>query len=289
MSFDDNDPLATQLADNGYHPVQVASEFDSGGQVRRTFEVQGFRPILDSAGNMRDWVQARNLSTVTLTYRCGYFEEFTKIARKFADAITKRLVPTGGAAPLVKRTPGSLQIVFRDESRRWASLATADTLTPRLWPDGLAARDERSRCSPSLDLWAGNPDIDLAGGPDVWIGDRSPFTVPRSELSEWDGETTSIALAELVNEWAERGDLRICGRYVEPAPTSNVTYRERLDNPRNLDPMDPIRRIPGAIAKLFARRREAGLEGLDADQEQARLDGLRQSRTPGRFMPWLDN
>jgi hypothetical protein len=279
MNIHDPDPIATRLEANGYQPFLISSEVSSdSGSIRREFAVQGFRPILDTDGAMRDWVQAANLSTVTLTYSDATMDKFSKIAGRFADAIIEILAPTGA---LVRRTPTELQITFRDDSRLWARLDATEHPYGQLFEHGLRARDAKSRYEPSLQLVASNPDLPISADDPSW-GNRSPLNTPRAELPEWDGPAVSAALERLVDDWARRGDLKVCERYLEPARPSNdepAYLGPSIDvDPSDWDPASPARKTPGLADRVRALREKlmgSPSKLIDNDQLRARLEEQR--------------
>jgi len=222
------DPIASKLLENGFHPSQTSAEFGTLGTTRRTWAVQGFRPILDANGNMRDWVRARNVAIVILDHGAGpgsAGKAFSPVALEFADAIEKLLASTR-TLPLVRRTPGSLQLVYREEQRVWSSLATPMPGSRVLFRDGLRARDAGPY--DMLRLLADNPDLPVAADDASWVGGRSPLSVPRSSLPEWDGAAVSAALERLVGRWAARGDIEVCKPYQPPAQDTSLIYGGHL-------------------------------------------------------------
>ncbi len=276
-----HDLYADQLNANGYQ-ITLSSVDISTSSVERIHDVQAMRPHRDPVPGAVDFTDPANLAVVTFTYASwAYPDEFSDDAARFADALVRQFPTRTGA--LIRRTARAVTLVWSlgEGLHEPALYDTSVTSVRPLWPHGLTAQD----CSSVLTLSAGCPDISM-GESHEWIAGRSPLTVARDALPVWDTDAVSTALMALV----EVSDLEPCGRYLEPAPVSaGPATRENLTHPKDRDPFDPIRFIPGAIAKLFARRRELGVEGLDDDQLHAKLTAQREAaRGPGAYMPWLD-
>jgi hypothetical protein len=278
-----NDRNLDQLNAMGYQSIIASESFDDGGHITREYDLQAMRPLRTPNGMADEFTPPQNLVVLTFEYTSEHWpERFSRVAGKFADALVKLL--TTSAGPLVRRTQRSLQFVYRLE----------DVVVPRLddpsvsyaselYPGGLMAKDANA----VLVLCVGCPRIPVDNETE-WLHSRSPLTVARASLLEFDAEATSIALVGLVERFA--ADLEPCGRYLEPARVSDgPAARENLTHPKDRDPFDPIRFIPGAIQKLFARRRELGVDGLSDDELHAKLAAQREAaRGPGQYMPWLE-
>jgi len=289
MSLNDHDPIATRLIEHGYDPVATSSEFSSDGSIRREWAAQAFGPIRIPNGS-DDYTPPQFLAVVSLQPESPHEEKFSKVAGKLADALVKLLATPGG--PLVRRTPKSLQFVYRLEGIVPPRLDDASTLyVQQLFQYGLAARDSRE----TLVLIAGTPEIPV-GDDATWLGDRSPLTVARTALAELDEIAASIAIAELVDRFVAAGDIRICGRYLEPARPLNdepAYLGPSLDvDPRDWDPADPRRKSSGLIAKVRELRSllmgGAKSESIDNDQLRAKLQEQRTTGQQHRFYGALE-
>jgi hypothetical protein len=227
---DTNIDIAATLAANGYEAAESSSTRQSDGTTARTFEARGFHVLCNADGSRRDYAPQLNLASITLEYAGwrGWPEAFSPVAARFADALTGLLAPTvlpppppklfrkqsapkPALHPLIRRTPTSLQLVYRTEG----VAAELRDLTlhhrPVLFPNGLATSDQGA----VLTLSAGLPSIPV-GDDATWAEGRSPLSVTRMSLPLWDGEQISAAVHELVQRHVDAGDLRICGRFAEP-------------------------------------------------------------------------
>ena len=219
---------ASKLAANGYEPVP-STVHHGHGSTGHTWAVLGFHPLLKLKDGKRvriDYAPELNVASITLEYASwrGWPESFSPVAARLADALADALTPTvepkrgllrrreePKPRPLIRRTPTSLQLVYRIDG----VAAELRDLTlhhrPLLYPHGLAASD----ASAVLTLSAGLPSVPVDDGA-AWADARSPLTVARNTLPTWNGEAASAAVAGLVDQWVAAGDLRICDRYAEP-------------------------------------------------------------------------
>jgi hypothetical protein len=204
------DPIAEQLHDNGYEPVQTSSTHNSDGVRTRTWAAVGFHPLLNPDGSRRDYARALNLVGVVLEPMCTRGgDPFSRHARKFADALVEALASSGA---LVRRTAASLLVIYRTDGVEAALVDPTVQRRPLLYPHGVAAKDS----SAPLRLAASFRDVPVADGAD-WVGGRSPLTVARDALPTWSRDVVSRAVAELADAWVAQGRLRVCGGYQEPA------------------------------------------------------------------------
>jgi hypothetical protein len=215
-----------QLLTHGYATVRTCIDIHSDGTRTETFAVAGYQPRTrpDAKGQPIYNYTPPNIATFSFAYldQRGA-DPLSPIARRFADALISTLVPghepkrffrkarpvdESVSMPLVRITDNSLEFLFRlDEA--WFENLRLDGRD--LFAHGVATRDERA----PLALQADTRDIPV-GDSATWLFDRSPLTVPRSALPEWRAEQTSLALYNLVEQWAANGDVSVCDAYKEP-------------------------------------------------------------------------
>jgi hypothetical protein len=198
---------------------------------------------------------------------------------------------TAADGPLVRRTARSVEIIYRLEATIAPRLDDLSiSYSSELYAHGLIASD----CNSTLVLRAGTPDIPVSIDSE-WLGARSPLTVARATLPEFDADAASIALADLVERFAAAGDLKVCGRYLDP-PTASTDpqYGEIAigTDPGSWDPADPRRKTPGFAARV-RKLREDLMGGtpsrrIDDDALQEKLELRRAACSPGTYAPWLD-
>lgn len=256
--------IAQQLYDNGYEPTETSSTRQSDGSTSSTWVCVGFHVLCNADGNRRDYVEPRNLPTLELR-AAGRRDAFSPVAARFAGALVALLAPTmepkrgflrkreePKPRPFIRRTPRSVQLVYRTEgvSARLNDLSLH--WHPALYPHGMTTSDERSVLSLAVSL----PNVPIDDGA-TWADDRSPLTVHRDALPEWNDDSTSAAVAGLVQEWAAAGELNVCGRYVEPAkPADYYTPEAALarDGVRVVVPVDEhTGRSPGDLGRERGR------------------------------------
>lgn len=201
-----------QLDAMGYQTTLAEESFDDCGRIVRDYDVCSLRPLRVPNGSAPDFTAAANLAVVTFTYASeNWPDKFSKVAGRFTEALVKLLATANG--PLVRRTVRSVEFIYRLENVTSPRLDDVSvSYSSELYSHGLMARDARA----TLVLCAGSPDIHVGDNAE-WLAGRSPLTVARTVLPEFDASAVSIDVAALVDRFAAAGDLRICTPYLEPA------------------------------------------------------------------------
>jgi hypothetical protein len=212
-----------QLVDNGYAILRTSHAVNSDGSSYDTFSVAGYQQQRARPGF---YYEPPDLATVLFEYmdhRGG--DKLTPVAKKFADALVatlariepKRLfrkqrpVDESTPRPLIRVTDSAVWVIYRKEEGWFDTLRLGGR---DLFAHGVRARDQ-GRYDPTLALQADTRDVPIDDGAE-WLDGRSPLTVPRSALPVWQGEQTSLALFNVVEQWIAAGDLRECEGYKEP-------------------------------------------------------------------------
>jgi hypothetical protein len=189
------DIVATTLNANGFEPLQIGAVHSTGGSTR-TWAAAAWTPTLNHDATPR-CVTRRNLLSLEFRYMSArHLDRFSKVARRLSDTLVK-LLATGETRPLVRLTPTSTQIVYRVETLNFLGFQPP-------FKNGLQTRDELA----VLSLQLTSSDLPVDGA--AWWEGRSPLTVQRDALPEWNSEETSRSIHELVNRLVASGDLRIC-------------------------------------------------------------------------------
>lgn len=216
------DPVAAKLDELGYEATQTSSTHSSDGARANTWAVRGWHVLCNADGSRRDFVPHRNLAVLSLRYMSERaFDAFSPVAQRFADGLLEVFAPTrepkrlfrkheAAPRPLIRRTPKSLQLVFRGEYSAHLRDLTRH-YRPELYPHGLCTSDQPS----PLILVVGFHNIPI-GDDATWPGERSPLTVHRDTLPLWDSERASILVAEHVERWVAAGEIEVSGAYREP-------------------------------------------------------------------------
>jgi hypothetical protein len=219
-----------QLVNNGYAILRTSHAVYSDGTSSDTFSVRGYQHRVRPDGSFN--YDPPDVVTVAFEYMDPRGDDrLTPVAKKFADALVatlagiepkrmfrkQRPVDESTPRPLVRVTDTSVWIVYRKDKGFFDTLRLGPPTFAHardLFAHGLRARDQ-GRYDSALALQADTRDIPIDDGAE-WIDGRSPLTVPHSALPEWQGEQTSLALHNVVEQWVAAGDVRECDAYKEP-------------------------------------------------------------------------
>ncbi|HTC52008.1 MAG TPA: hypothetical protein VK700_08745 [Steroidobacteraceae bacterium] len=197
----------------------------------------------------------------TLTFTVS---ETSKLARKFVAELAA-LLTAGPKKPLICTTDRSVLAVYK------SGLAHVELHNESGMPFRCGKKFADAKGSGTIQF---TTDADAIPHGGAWADKRTPESVYRHELPVFNAEAVTRALTDLVESWETSGDLvdpisfeqqRAEYRASLPKlPTEDEQVAAMAQTPiADLDPMNPVRFIPGFLAKVRAYRKA---HGLDATQ-----------------------
>jgi hypothetical protein len=240
-----------QLQQNGY----LVGERDECLQILAAAPDEFiYNTSADFRADRKNWLKGAP-SLAVLKFEASHA---TAMSYGFSEALVALLMPKAtvlrkhGPPPLCRKTPKTLEFVYRAEGA--VRMNDPQNIGHQMFEHGLAISDAPQYSSASLvaDFW----NVALDGG--EWVRGASPVTVPRDALPAWDANAVAAQLQTLVNQFAERGEIRVYEPYREPPrkPAFEYGSPDISVDPRDWDPADPRRNLPGFADEVQRLRRK---------------------------------
>lgn len=208
-----NSSVIDSLKENGY----MAEYHVSGaGLVQIVGARQGYFYLNpgDFAADKRQFYRDPKVSVAVLEFT---IDQESPLVSKWIAELVKVIAPADKflkryTRPLVRTTSTTLHAVYQTATHNVALRDHTIPYRPELFREGFAFPDVSAHSIGLLRASCGSTLIE--GG--TWLDDRSPLSVKREVLAQWNGEELAAKLQALVERAIEAGDMRELRPYREP-------------------------------------------------------------------------